>query len=102
MTLGPEGKSTLAEAVDAAVVPESAVLVAVTRGPKVGVTLISMAVPIGSPLAAISTVTGLVVVEGSVISADPVGFVGAGVPAIAVMEREGFPGTKRAAVEPKV
>ena len=57
--------------------------------------------PVGTPVVANSTVTGFGVVDGSVMSALPVGLTGAAVPATLVMRSVGKPATKALEGAPK-
>jgi hypothetical protein len=83
---------TLALAVEAAWVPLRGKLLTVLAAPFWGVTTTVTMVPIGIFVPASSTVTGLVVVAGKVISGvayEPVGCAGAASPATAVIFNEG-------------
>jgi len=89
ITLGPEGRLTLTLAVALAVLPVNAGLVAITASPYDGVTVSLMMLPGGTPVVLKTTVTGLGVVAGKVMSALPVGLAGALTPATLLIVRVG-------------
>src|SRR5581483_5271437 len=92
-TLGPTGRLTDTLAVALVVVPLSAGLIAEDTGPSCGITLSSTVLPTGTLDVVKTTVTGFVVVAGSVTSATPVGAAGAGTPATLLMVSVGNPAT---------
>src|SRR6266571_3076543 len=70
-TIIPVGSVTLADAVEAATVPESGLLETVVGEPEVGVSVTWITVPIGMFAAPRATVTGLACEAGTMTSGTP-------------------------------
>lgn len=93
ITLTPVGRLTLAEAVDAAVLPASGVLETVLAAESVGVSVTCTTVPTGTFDPSSATVTGFACEEGTTTSGtpwnDPTGEAGAATPATEAMRNCG-------------
>src|SRR5262245_59581621 len=89
--LGPVGRVTLTLAVALAVEPVSAGLKTTVFAPVAGRTLSCTMLPTGTPLVVNTTVTGLTVVLGSVMSALPLGLAGAATPPTLLIASVGVP-----------